>query len=94
MQSFLKQKPAHHPQAISRVIDKETLILKLDTGQVSVLNGVGGHVWELMDGRCDLGAIVDAVGQAYDADPEQVAQDVVAFVQQLLERDMVAWVDG
>jgi hypothetical protein len=91
MDAFLKRKPAHHPQAIWRVIEDETLILNLDTGQVSVLNPVGGQIWELMDGNWNMDEIVGYVGQAYDVPRQQVEQDVERFVQELLSREMLCW---
>jgi hypothetical protein len=94
MTDLLEETPVHHPQVIWRVLDDETLLLKLDTGQVSVLNGVGGQVWELMDGRRRLADIVDAVGQAYDVARDELEADVGAFVQALLDRDMLSWAQG
>jgi hypothetical protein len=91
MDAFLKRKPAHHPQAIWRVIEDETLILKLDTGQVSVLNPIGGQIWELMDGNRNMDEIVGYVGQTYAVPRQQAEQDVERFVQELLNREMLCW---
>jgi hypothetical protein len=94
MDPLCQRRPVHHPQAISRLIKDETLILKLDTGRAGVLNGVGSRVWELMDGRRSLGEIVEAVGHAYDVDRQRVEEDTISFVRALLERDMLAWAEG
>jgi Coenzyme PQQ synthesis protein D (PqqD) len=94
MNPLFQRRPVHHPQAISRLIDDQTLILKLDTGRAGLLNKVGSRVWELMDGRRSLDEIVEMVGQAYDVDRLRIEGDVTAFVQALLERDMLAWAEG
>ncbi len=91
MEAFLEHRPVHHPQAIWRVIEDEVLILKLDTGQVSVLNPTGRQIWELMDGRRDLGEIVAHVQETYQVPRQQAEQDLEVFVQALLDRDMVSW---
>jgi hypothetical protein len=91
MEPFFERKPVRHPEAIWREIDSETLILKLDTGQVSVLNPVGGEIWALMDGNRSLGDIVRAIGETYAVACQQVEQDMRAFLEALLNRDMVCW---
>jgi hypothetical protein len=45
-----------------------------------VLNEVGTLVWERLDGRTVLPALVDAVCQGYDVSPEEAACDVTAFL--------------
>lgn len=95
MKEFLRRKPVHHPEVIWRAVDDETLLLRLDTGQVSVLNELGGRVWELMDGDVKLADIVNAVEQAYaDVARERLEADVGAFIQALLDRDMLSWAPG
>lgn len=91
MEAFLERKPIHHPQVISRAVDDETLLLKLDTGQVSVLNEVGGQIWDLMDGQRPLGDIIQAVGEQYGVERQRVESDVRAFVGALFDRDMLSW---
>ena len=93
MKAFLERKPVRHPKVIWQAIEDEALLLKLDTGQVSVLNRIGGQVWELMDGDKKLGDIVSIVQQTYDIDQKRAEIDVEAFVQQLLDRDMLCWND-
>jgi hypothetical protein len=91
MSFYHERVPSHHPQVISRAVDEETLLLKLDTGQVSLLNEVGGEVWRLMDGNRKLGDIVQAVGLSYGVDQHRVEADVELFIQDLDDRDMLAW---
>ena len=91
MKELLERKPIHHPQVISRAVDDETLLLKLDTGQVSVLNDVGGQVWDLMDGQRQLGDIIQTVGQEYGVERQRVESDIQVFVADLLDRDMLSW---
>jgi hypothetical protein len=80
---------SRHPQAIAQAIEDETLVLKLDTGRMGVLNRVGGRVWDLMDGTLSLGEIARECAEYYEADPAQVEVDVVSYAEALLERDMI-----
>lgn len=94
MTSWSGQRPVHDPQVLWRDVAGEMLLLRMDTGQVSVLNGIGGQMWALMDGSRTLGEIVVALQESYDVAPEQLAVDVMAFVQDLLDREMLSWSAG
>jgi hypothetical protein len=85
---------SHHPQAIAQAIEDETLVLKLDTGRMGVLNQVGSRVWDLMDGTRSLGEIAQACAAEYEVDLGQVEADVMAYAQRLLEREMIVLEGG
>ena len=80
---------SRHPQAIAQAIEDETLVLKLDSGRMGVLNRVGGWMWDLMDGTRSLREIARACADEYEVDVGQVEADVVAYAQRLLEREMI-----
>jgi hypothetical protein len=80
---------SHHPRAVSQAVEDETLVLKLDNGRMGVLNQVGGRVWTLMDGTRSLGQIARECAEFYEVEPEEVEADVIAYAQQLLEREMI-----
>lgn len=82
---------SRHPQVISQEIEDETLVLKLDSGRMGVLNSVGATVWDLMDGTRSLDDIVTQCAEVYQVDRERVEEDVKHYVQSLLERDMIVF---
>ena len=84
---------SRHPQAIAQAIEDDTLVLKLDTGRMGVLNRVGGRVWDLMDGTRSLRQIALECAEYYEADLAQVEADVVSYADDLLERDMIVLED-
>jgi hypothetical protein len=81
--------PVLHPQAISRTVEGEAVIVLPESGQVAVLNEVGTQVWELADGQHSVEEIVASVVEAYDVSPDQAREDVDAFVQELIEKRML-----
>jgi len=83
--------PSHHSEVTSWAIDDEILVFKLDSGQVTVLNGVGGKVWELMDGAKSVNEIVGECAEFYQVDRGRVKEDVLVFVGQLLEQEMIVF---
>lgn len=81
--------PAPHPQVASRIVEGEALLVLADSGEVTVLNGVGSRIWELVDGSRSVGEIVDTVVAEYDTAREQAEQDVNSFIQELVDNEML-----
>jgi coenzyme PQQ biosynthesis protein PqqD len=81
--------PAPHPQVASRIVDGEALLVLADSGEVTVLNGVGSRIWELVDGSRSVGQIVDTIVTEYDTTREQAEQDVSSFIQELVDNKML-----
>lgn len=53
------------------------------------LDEVGAFLWRLFDGRHSLGQVIDELVASYDVEPDRAADDVRAFLAQLLEADLV-----
>jgi hypothetical protein len=53
------------------------------------LDEVGAFLWNLLDGRHNLGQMVDALVATYDVEPAQATADVQDFLAQLLAADLV-----
>jgi coenzyme PQQ synthesis protein D (PqqD) len=77
------------PATAWRVIEGEAVILSLDTKIFRGLNAVGSRVWELIDGRNGMDEIVEAITREFDVTRERAIADVGAFVQQLLDKNLV-----
>jgi hypothetical protein len=80
----LDQLPRPHPDVATLTVDNETVIV-LPNGETQVLNAQGSRVWALCGSGRSLSEIVQALAAEYQADPQQVRPDVVAFVQALLD---------
>jgi len=73
------------------VDDRGTVILLL-SGMMHQLNLVGGLIWQQCDGQKDVSAIADEIAAEFDADAEDVLNDVEEFVADLTERGWL--IDG
>ena len=71
-----------------RIIEGEAVILSLDTKVLRGLNPVGSRIWDLIDGQRSLEEIVGVIVQEFDVAPGDAAQDVRAFIQDLLDRGL------
>jgi len=80
----LGQRPRPHPDVATLKVDSETVIV-LPNGETQVLNTLGTRVWELCGSGRSLAEIVQAIAAEYQADPQQVRDDVSGFVQGLLD---------
>jgi hypothetical protein len=76
-------------QLLYRVIDSETIIVKLDGEGPYILNPVGSAVWELADGRRTIDEIVATICKVYDVEPGTAFQDIVTWAEWLAERDLL-----
>ena len=82
-------RPRLHPQVAGQMIENEAVLVLADTGQVLVLNEVGGRIWELADGSRTIAEIARILTDEYDVSEEQALQDVSEFVQQLIEKQIL-----
>jgi hypothetical protein len=80
---------AKNPATAWRLIEGEAVILSLDTKMLRGLNPVGSRVWELIDGRRSVDEIVEQIVREFGVARERAAEDVGAFLRDLLGRGLV-----
>ena len=80
---------ARSPKTAWRIIEGEAVILSMDTKILRGLNPVGSRIWDLIDGQRSLEQIAGVIVHEFDVAPEQAAQDVEAFIRDLLDRGLV-----
>ncbi|MBI5878714.1 MAG: PqqD family protein [Chloroflexi bacterium] len=89
----LQQYPIPHRQVSGRVIDDEAVIVLSESGDVEVLNRVGARIWELADGTRTIGEIAQLIEREYDVALPQAQADVQAFVERLIDENIVTLAD-
>ena len=89
MNVSLESKIVPHPQVVAQRLPDEAVLLLPAKGEVKVLNEVGACIWSALDGKRTVADVVALVCSEYDVDHEQAAQDTLAFVGELLHRQMV-----
>ena len=87
-----KRVPVRTEILTHEVTDSDEIVLyDSENRQLLVLNEFAAGVWLLIDGQRTIDDLKQAVVDCVGADPETVAEDVAAFVQQLVERNIVRW---
>ncbi len=74
--------------AYRKLLD-ETVLIDTTRGEIFSFNETAGVIWELLDGERDLGSIAGEISSEYDVDSDEAAGDVVEFISQLLEAELV-----
>ncbi len=54
-----------------------------------ILNAVGSRIWELVDGRRSLRAIVGQIQTEFDAELDVLERDALTFTEELVERRLL-----
>jgi hypothetical protein len=70
-------------QFVETVIEEETLVMRLDTGDFFALRDTARSIWQAIDGARDKDAVVEAVAAEYGVSPDSIVGEVDAFLAEL-----------
>ena len=73
----------------AKVIEGEAIIISLATGVYYSMDGVGGRLWELVEGSLSTDAIVGTLLAEYDVAAERCRADVATVIASLLQEGLV-----
>ena len=82
-------KPCRRPEIPWRVIEGEALIVSPRAGLVFPLNPVAARCWELADGTHAVSEIIAVISDEFDAPRERIERDVLQFIKELVEKDLL-----
>ena len=79
---------SHSPHIITRKTGTEYVLVPVanniaDMNSVYTLNESGAFIWELIDGKRNVGEIIDRVTEEYDIDHDSAAQDVLFLINDM-----------
>ncbi|WP_028589997.1 PqqD family protein [Paenibacillus massiliensis] len=57
--------------------------------EVFELDEVGELVWESINGEKSISDIIDKVSRVYDVVPSDIRQDIEAFINELIQKNLV-----
>lgn len=85
--------PESRPRRKDRVLVQRAadqwILLNVESGQYYALDEVSGRVWDLCDGSHSVTAMVAAICQEYDAPAAEVEEDVLAFLGEMTQEELV-----
>ena len=74
---------------VHRTFVAETVVLNLKTGRYHGLNTMAGRMLEVLDGGPTVREAAEQIAVEYTVEPQLVRTDLVAFCQDLLERELI-----
>jgi hypothetical protein len=74
---------------VAKVIDGEAIIMNLSSGVYYSMDGVGGFIWERLEGGCGPEEIARAIATHYEVDESEAADDLGALLEELLEEGVI-----
>jgi hypothetical protein len=80
---------APSPGVDCSVLGGEAVLLNLESGRSYTLNRVGTMVWEQLDGRRPLAAVLSALTESFNAPETQLRRDLLALVRQLRAEGLI-----
>ncbi|MBZ0112302.1 MAG: PqqD family protein [Thermoanaerobaculia bacterium] len=72
-----------------RVVADEAVILRLAAGRVLGLNWTGTRILALLEGGASESEVVDQLVNEVEADQQELAADVAAFIQELMDAGVI-----
>jgi hypothetical protein len=80
----------HDPRIVSRLIAGEIILVPIrkNVGEfesIYTLNETAGRVWELIDGRRSVAAVLEQMLAEFEIDPDQAEDDLTELLQNLWE---------
>jgi methyltransferase-like protein len=79
---------SHSPDVVNRKTGSEYVLVPVtnniaDMNSVYTLNETGAFIWENIDGKKNVGEIIEALTEEYDIDEKVAEEDVFAFIENL-----------
>ena len=84
----LKSILSHSPSVVTRKTGNEYVLVPIadniaDMNSVYTLNETGAYIWEMLDGKRNLEAIISELIKEFDVDRQTAEQDVMSFVENM-----------
>jgi hypothetical protein len=85
----IESRPQRRDRVLTQTAAGTLVLLDLDGGQYYSLDEVSARVWELCDGEHAVGAIVETISTEYEAPPDTIYEDVVAFLEEMRDEKLL-----
>lgn len=87
---YLKKRYEKNPDIVSRKIADETLLVPVrrragDIRSIFTLDEVGSFIWELIDGKEQVGQIKEHITEEFDVTGQRAEEDLIKLLKQLEE---------
>jgi hypothetical protein len=81
---------AHNEECPVRVIGDGLVIVSPEENETHSIEDIGAFIWNRIDGKNDLDTILEEILGEYEVAASTAAQDLQAFISQLMEAGLVS----
>lgn len=78
------------PNAIESEIDGDVVLMNIDNNEYYSMDNIGSSIWKMLDEPIRIAEIIDQLLEKYDVSPETCEKDTMKFLNQLLEKQIIA----
>ena len=83
-----------HPEVVDTVLDTgDTVLLQLDSKTYYSLNGTGTQIWDGLKQGLALQEVSRRLQARFEVEPERADRSVLALVEDLLQHQLVQYVE-
>jgi len=74
---------------IHEVVDGETMLVRLDTGNYYNMNATGGQIWALIERGASKNQIVSSFAERYTMDSGDLEEPIDTFIKYLIVEELI-----
>lgn len=82
------------PGLIFTDMDGDVVAVNVERGEYYGIGGIGARVWDLLENSVTIERIVDTICDEYEVDEETCRSDMLTFVNELMEYDLIVTADA
>lgn len=72
-----------------RKIDDDAILIDMDEEEVTHFNEVAAQIWAALDGKTSVTEIIEQIHSLFEVEKDKAKNDVFAFLNKLLQKEMV-----
>jgi len=78
-----------NPKQLFSEVDDEIVMLSVENSEYYHLDNTGRDIWNFLSEPHTFGELIDSLVELYDVSAEQCRQDIIPFLKELLEHDII-----
>lgn len=79
---------------LASTVGTEMVMMDIDVGRYYGFNIVGTRIWNLLATPCSVQSLCEQLQQGFEVEPEVCQQEVISFINQLLEFKLITQVES
>lgn len=79
-----------NPNVLFQDLEEEAVLLNLETEMYHSLNDIGSRMWQLLAEEENTAVVLAQLLEEYDVNEQQLRQDFAAWLQELLDQNLIS----